>query len=88
MKGRWLALAVPLGAFAGLSGFTAQYAEGLSYLSNDPRACANCHIMNEQYDSWRKGPHHAAATCNGTWWPRPPNDRIRIASKPSWATGG
>ena len=63
-SGRWLVLAVPLGALVGLSGFTAQYAEGLSYLSNDPAACANCHIMNEQYDSWRKGPHHAAATCN------------------------
>jgi cytochrome c nitrite reductase small subunit len=56
--------AVLVGILLGLSGFTFLYAEGLSYLSNDPAACANCHIMNEQHDSWRKGPHHAAATCN------------------------
>lgn len=61
---RWLALACLAGALAGLGGFTFAYAEGLSYLSDDPKACVNCHIMNEQFDSWRKGPHHAAATCN------------------------
>jgi cytochrome c nitrite reductase small subunit len=61
---RRLALAVLMGALAGLAGFTFDYAEGLTYLSNDPKACGNCHIMNDQLDSWRKGPHHAAATCN------------------------
>lgn len=60
----WLATAALAGAVAGLGGFTFDYASGLSYLSNDPRACANCHIMNDVYDSWRKGPHHAVATCN------------------------
>lgn len=64
MLRRWLLLAAPVGALFGLGGFTVNYAEGTSYLSNDPAACANCHIMNEQYDSWRKGPHHATATCN------------------------
>jgi len=63
-SGRWLALAVLLGALAGLAAFTFIYAEGFSYLSHDPAACRNCHIMNDQYDSWRKGPHHAVATCN------------------------
>jgi cytochrome c nitrite reductase small subunit len=61
---RWLFLAVLVGAFVGLAGFTVRYASALSYLSNEPAACANCHIMNEQLDSWRKGPHHAVATCN------------------------
>lgn len=60
----WLALAVPLGAALGLGVFTFRYAEGLSYLGNDPADCANCHIMNAQYDGWVKGPHHAVATCN------------------------
>jgi cytochrome c nitrite reductase small subunit len=53
-----------MGAAAGVGGFTFRYAEGLSYMSDDPRACVNCHIMNEQYDAWRKSSHHAAATCN------------------------
>lgn len=59
-----MALAALMGGLAGVGGFTFQYAEGLSYLSNDARACTNCHIMNEQFDSWRKGPHHAVASCN------------------------
>ena len=60
-----LALAALVGALTGLGAFTFRYAQGLSYLSNDPKACTNCHIMNEQFDSWRKGPHHAVAACNG-----------------------
>lgn len=60
----WIALVAFVGMSAGLAAFTFDYAEGLSYLSNDPKACVNCHIMNDQFDSWRKGPHHAAATCN------------------------
>lgn len=53
-----------MGAAVGLSGFTFTYAEGASYLSTDPRACTNCHVMNEQYDGWLKSSHHAVATCN------------------------
>ena len=30
------------------------YAQGFSYLSDDPAACANCHIMREHYDGWQK----------------------------------
>lgn len=60
----WIAIAIPLGLALGLGVYTFSYAEGLAYLSNDPKACANCHIMNEQYDGWLKGSHHAVATCN------------------------
>jgi cytochrome c nitrite reductase small subunit len=59
-----LLTAVVLGACLGLGAFTFDYADGLSYLSNDPRACVNCHIMNDQYDGWTKASHHAVATCN------------------------
>jgi cytochrome c nitrite reductase small subunit len=62
-RGRTIALAVALGVLLGLGGFTFRYAEGLSYFSTDPRACANCHIMRRQYDGWQKASHHAAATC-------------------------
>jgi cytochrome c nitrite reductase small subunit len=61
----WLtALAVLIGIGGGIGLFTFHYAEGLSYFSNDPRECINCHIMNDQYDSWLKSPHHVYATCN------------------------
>jgi cytochrome c nitrite reductase small subunit len=52
------------GILIGVSGYTFIYARGYSYLSNDPAACVNCHIMRDEYDGWLKGPHHAAATCN------------------------
>jgi cytochrome c nitrite reductase small subunit len=58
-----LAISCLIGAAVGMGLFTFQYAEGLSYFSSDPRACKNCHIMNDQYDSWSKGPHHAFAGC-------------------------
>jgi cytochrome c nitrite reductase small subunit len=62
--GRWLiALSVALGIAAGTGLYTFRYAEGLSYLSTDPRACMNCHIMRPQYDSWLKSSHHATAAC-------------------------
>lgn len=59
-----LAIASTLGLFAGLGTYTFTYAHGLSYFSNDPRACMNCHIMREQFDGWQKSVHHAVATCN------------------------
>jgi cytochrome c nitrite reductase small subunit len=55
--------AVSLGVFAGVGVATADYAEATSYLSTDPAACANCHIMQGQYDSWQKASHHTVATC-------------------------
>jgi cytochrome c nitrite reductase small subunit len=58
-----LAAAVLAGLVLGLGAFTFRYAEGLSYFSTDPRACANCHIMNDEYASWTKAPHHAVARC-------------------------
>jgi len=59
-----VALAALVGVCVGYSASTFDYAEGTSYLSNDPKACVNCHIMRDQFDSWQKSPHHARATCN------------------------
>ena len=58
-----VAMAV-LGAAMGLAIYTFAYAKGWSYMTNDPKACANCHVMNEQYDGWLKGSHRAVAVCN------------------------
>jgi cytochrome c nitrite reductase small subunit len=62
-SGWWLALAVGVGLLTGIGGFTFLYAEALSYMSSDPKACVNCHIMRPQYDSWQKSSHHAVASC-------------------------
>lgn len=53
-----------IGAAIGLGLFTFVYARGASYMGNDPATCANCHVMQPQYDAWEKGSHHAVATCN------------------------
>ena len=52
------------GAAFGLGGYTFLYARGWSYLTNDPRACANCHVMQEQYAGWLKSSHRSVAACN------------------------
>jgi cytochrome c nitrite reductase small subunit len=59
-----VALGALFGMFGGAAGYTAHYAHATSYLSDDPKACINCHIMNDQYNSWSSSPHHARATCN------------------------
>jgi cytochrome c nitrite reductase small subunit len=52
------------GITLGLGGYTFLYAKGYSYVTNDPQACANCHIMRGHYEAWTRGSHHAVAVCN------------------------
>lgn len=64
---RWavpLAVAAAFGVLGGLGVFTFGYGEGYAYLGNDPAICANCHVMQEAYDSWQKSSHHGVAVCN------------------------
>jgi cytochrome c nitrite reductase small subunit len=57
-------LSVLVGAAVGLGAYTFVYAKGASYLTNDPAACANCHVMQDYYDAWTKSSHHGVAVCN------------------------
>lgn len=59
-----ISLAAALGVFGGLGVFTFGYGEGYAYLGNNPQTCANCHVMQESYDSWLKSSHHGVAVCN------------------------
>lgn len=59
------------GAVAGLGGFTFWYARGASYLGHDASACANCHVMQDQYAGWLKSSHRAVAACNDCHTPGP-----------------
>jgi cytochrome c nitrite reductase small subunit len=61
---RALALVALVGGIAGLSAFTFRHAQGASYLYDDPAACANCHVMQDVFDSWNRSRHHAVAVCN------------------------
>jgi len=64
----WIRLAVLCGVAAGIpagvGSYTFLYARGLSYMTNDPAACANCHVMQQHFDAWQASSHHAVAVCN------------------------
>lgn len=59
-----LLVAAVAGVLMGIGAFTWVYAKGFSYLTDDPAACANCHVMQDHYDGWLKSSHRNAAGCN------------------------
>jgi cytochrome c nitrite reductase small subunit len=63
-------LALAVGAALGLGLFTFVYAQGYSYMRDDPAVCANCHVMKNHLDAWSKGSHKDVASCNGCHTPR------------------
>lgn len=80
-------LAVALGGLAGVGGYTFSYAKGLSYLSSDPRACVNCHIMQPQYDGWQKASHHIAAVCIDCHVPQGFVPKYLVKAENGWRHG-
>jgi cytochrome c nitrite reductase small subunit len=57
-------VAALLGAVFGLGVYTFTYAKGWAYVTDNAAACANCHVMNEQYGGWTKSSHRSVAVCN------------------------
>jgi cytochrome c nitrite reductase small subunit len=57
-------LAVGAGLLLGVGFYTFGYARGYSYMTDRPEACANCHVMREQYEGWMKSSHGKVAVCN------------------------
>jgi len=53
-----------LGIFIGLGVYSVYVSKVWSYLSEDPQACVNCHIMAPQYATWGHSSHRETATCN------------------------
>jgi len=58
------AIGILMGVGAGIGGFTFFYAKGSAYLTNDPAACNQCHVMNAQYSGWLQSSHRSVAACN------------------------
>ncbi|MHA7131490.1 cytochrome c nitrite reductase small subunit [Algoriphagus namhaensis] len=48
----------------GLGFFLIKVSNAPSYLSDDPQACVNCHIMTPQYVTWGHSSHREVAHCN------------------------
>lgn len=55
---------VMLGVLVGLGLYAAYSSKAISYLSDSPATCVNCHIMAPQYATWQHSSHREAATCN------------------------
>ncbi|MCL1861694.1 MAG: cytochrome c nitrite reductase small subunit [Proteobacteria bacterium] len=60
-------LVIPLfllgGVAAGLGLYSMYTARIFSYLSDDPAACVNCHIMSAAYKSWERSSHSKWTNC-------------------------
>lgn len=80
----WLLLAGMAGGIVGLGGFTFTYAEGTSYLSDNPDACVNCHVMRPVYDAWNHSSHKAVAVCNDCHTPHTYLDKYVIKAINGW----
>ena len=64
VKGWQLPVIALGGAILGLSFYAAIESKAVSYLSDNPETCANCHVMTPQYTTWRNSSHREVATCN------------------------
>lgn len=53
-----------IGIIVGLGIYLAKISRVHSYLSDDPKACINCHVMNTAYDTWSHSAHREVTTCN------------------------
>ncbi len=51
------------GIFTGILFFVVYVSNAVSYLSDEPETCINCHVMYPYYASWDKGSHGRDATC-------------------------
>jgi cytochrome c nitrite reductase small subunit len=52
-----------LGVLAGMGLAIAHVSNAVSYLSDEPRTCVNCHVMAPEYATWTHGSHGRVAVC-------------------------
>ncbi|MCL1832925.1 MAG: cytochrome c nitrite reductase small subunit [Leptospirales bacterium] len=52
------------GIITGLGAYIVYASKAHSYLSNDPSACINCHVMIPYYQSWSRSSHTVWTNCN------------------------
>jgi len=57
-------LGVVVGLAIGIGMYTFVYAKGYSYMTNDPNACGNCHVMQDHLAAWSRSSHRSVAACN------------------------
>ncbi|AMD86003.1 respiratory nitrite reductase specific menaquinol--cytochrome-c reductase (NrfH) precursor [Capnocytophaga haemolytica] len=55
---------IAIGAIIGFGLFIVYFGRVTDYMSDDPKACINCHVMTPHYMTWNKSSHREVATCN------------------------
>nr|WP_315123708.1 cytochrome c nitrite reductase small subunit [uncultured Capnocytophaga sp.] len=65
-KKRFFRFLIPVlaGMLIGLAGYIFYISKAHSYLSDDPKACVNCHIMEPEYATWFHSSHGRNTVCN------------------------
>ncbi len=59
-----LPVIIAAGILTGLILHLINLSNAVSYLSDDPVTCINCHVMNPEFATWERGSHGRVATCN------------------------
>jgi cytochrome c nitrite reductase small subunit len=59
-----LPVIILLGIMFGMALHVIFVSDAISYLSEEPRVCVNCHVMAPEYATWQRGSHGRVATCN------------------------
>jgi cytochrome c nitrite reductase small subunit len=65
-----LPLFIVAGIIAGLSVYIIYMSRAYSYMSDNPSACINCHIMTPYYQSWSRSSHTPWTNCNDCHLPQ------------------
>lgn len=64
-SGNWtLPAIIVTGIIVGLGVYIINVSNAVSYLSDEPETCINCHVMVPQYATYQHSSHREHATCN------------------------
>ena len=50
--------------FVGIFVYALYVSNAVSYLSDEPETCVNCHVMRTEFASWQHSSHREVAVCN------------------------
>ena len=59
-----LAVNLVIALLIGLFIYASYISNAVSYLSDAPETCINCHVMRTQYATWQHSSHREVAACN------------------------
>ena len=59
-----LPVLITVGMIGGIGLLRLYDGNATSYLSDDPRACMNCHVMAPQFATWERSSHARVTVCN------------------------